>query len=89
MPWPQAEAALGTFHPITIPAICDLDGVTALQSALTLANGSQDVVGLNCYWPSTSTGDFYTQLRSRTDLPLLLTEFGADSFDNVRPVAAC
>ena len=74
----QAEAALGVFHPITIPAICDLEGVSTLHNALALAEGSMDVVGLNCYWSSTSNGDFFTQLRSHTALPLLLTEFGAD-----------
>eukprot|EP00966_Prymnesium_polylepis_P215517 4990898-Prymnesium_polylepis.1 len=78
----QAEQAIGTFHPITIPTICSHEGLSALLSALTLVNGSMDVVGMNCYWPSSGNGDFYTLLQARTALPLLVTEFGVDSFDN-------
>jgi hypothetical protein len=41
-----------------------------------------DVVGMNCFWSSSGNGAFFTQLRASTSLPLLVTEFGIDSFDN-------
>ena len=47
----RAEAELGTFHPITVPSVCNLEGLSALMGALRAANGTMDVVGLNCYWP--------------------------------------
>ena len=57
----EAERALGTFHPITIPAVCSLDGVSALLASLTATNGSMEVVGLNCYLAADNDGGVYSQ----------------------------
>ena len=83
----QAEQAEQTWHPISIPIVCDLSLIGALATAG--AEEHVDVHGLNCYWSATAPwpADFYAQLRNATSKPMLLTEWGIDTFHNVRDEA--
>jgi len=76
----QAEAAAGTWHPITVPVTCSNLHVPALASAGALV----DVWGFNCYWAERVAwpSDFYELYAKASPAPMLITEFGIDSFDN-------
>jgi len=76
----QAEAAAGTWHPITVPVTCSNLHVPALASAGALV----DVWGFNCYWAEREAwpANFYELFAAASDKPMLMTEWGIDSFDN-------
>ncbi|EOD24588.1 hypothetical protein EMIHUDRAFT_450529 [Emiliania huxleyi CCMP1516] len=112
----EAEDALGTWHPITVPLTCE----TRHLAALAAAGALWDVDGFNCYWgfSKPDPADFFyarhaastaaaraasaasplhaaSRARGRagggaggnlslgTSRPLLLTEWGSDSYDNI------
>ena len=77
----QTEDALGTWHPITVPVTSDL----AHMDWMYLARVPIDIWGFNCYWAATEAypADWFAQFERKSDgKPLVITEFGMDSYDN-------
>jgi hypothetical protein len=77
----QTEDALGTWHPITVPVTSDL----AHMNWLHLARVPIDIWGFNCYWAATESypADWFAQFKAKSKgKPLVITEFGMDSYDN-------
>ena len=76
----STEDALGTWHPITVPVTCDLGHISSLEAA----GATLDVYSFQCYWAEREAWpkDFYAQYQQATPKPLLLSEFGLDSYDN-------
>lgn len=76
----QTEQEEGTWHPISVPVTCDLGHIDDLESS----GATVDVNAFQCYWGDGETwpADFYDQYAARTTKPLVITEFGVDSYDN-------
>lgn len=76
----STEDALGTWHPITVPVTCELGHISSLEAA----GATLDVHSFQCYWAEREAWpvDFYAQYQQATPKPLLLSEFGLDSYDN-------
>ena len=76
----QTEQEEGTWHPISVPATCDLGHLDDLETS----GATVDVNAFQCYWDEGETwpADFYEQYAARTTKPLVITEFGVDSYDN-------
>ena len=77
----QTEAALGTWHPVTVPVTCDLHHMDWFKAA----QAPIDIWGFNCYWAAAATWptNWYAAFKQKSNgLPLVITEFGMDSYDN-------
>ena len=81
----STEDAVGTWHPITVPVTCDLGHISSLDAA----GATLDVHSFQCYWAEREAwpADFYARYQDATSKPLLLSEFGIDSYDNAAGVA--
>tara|TARA_B110001452_G_scaffold114836_1_gene95280 strand:- start:1596 stop:3038 length:1443 start_codon:yes stop_codon:yes gene_type:complete len=76
----QTEQEEGTWHPISVPVTCALSHIDDLESS----GATVDVNAFQCYWDDGETwpADFYDQYAAKTTKPLVITEFGVDSYDN-------